>query len=238
MLAVGEGGLLSHRAAAALAGIAPIPSGRIDVTFPARKSSRPGIRLHCVRHLHPDDRAEVDGVPVTSVARTLLDLAEVVSADRLARAFENADRMRLIDMRALHELCARSRGRHGLKPLRALLAEYAPSAVDTRSELERRFLGLCREAGLPRPLVNTVVAGHEVDALWPDRRLVAELDGYAFHGTRVAFERDRARDASLQLAGYRVLRFTARMLDRDREEVAAAIRSLLRAGGEPAATAP
>ena len=96
-----------------------------------------------------------------------------------------------------------------------------------RSELERRFLELCRDAGLPRPAMNAWVAGHEVDALWEDQRLVVELDGRSFHETRAAFERDRIRDAALQLAGYRVLRVTRRRLEAEPEAVIAAIRGLV-----------
>ena len=230
ILACGDGDpLLSHRCAGDLLGIAPSAATRVDVTVTARRPGRPGITLHCVRCLHPDDRAEVDGIPVTSVARTLLDLAEVVSPDRLARAFERAERLRLLDMRAIEDLCSRSRGRHGLKPLRALVSDYAPAVVETRSELESRFLRSCRRAGLPPPSVNVAVEGFEVDALWRDQRLIVELDGYLFHGTRLAFERDRERDARLQLAGYRVLRVTSRRLDREPDAIAAAVRSLLSA---------
>ncbi len=96
-----------------------------------------------------------------------------------------------------------------------------------RSELERRFVEVCRQAGLPPPVLNTLVEGYEVDALWMPRKLIVELDGYAFHRSRTAFERDRARDVDLQLAGYRVVRITARRLDRDPERVIAARRSLL-----------
>jgi uncharacterized protein DUF559 len=97
----------------------------------------------------------------------------------------------------------------------------------TRSELERRFLDLCHEAGVPPPAIKAWVEGFEVDALWPGRRLVVELDGHAFHHTRAAFERDRVRDASLQLAGYRVLRLTHRRLEVERDAVAETVRSLL-----------
>jgi very-short-patch-repair endonuclease len=108
--------------------------------------------------------------------------------------------------------------------------------LETRSELERQFVELCREANLPLPALNTAVAGHEVDALWPRQRLIVELDGYAFHRTRAAFERDRTRDSELQLAGYRVLRITSRRLDCERAAVARAVRSLLvtQAEGSPA----
>ena len=226
VLTCGEDALLSHRSAAALWGIAPSARACIDVTTGRGRGERSGITLHRARGLHPNDRAELDGIPITSLPRTLLDLAEVVSRDRLEAAFEGADRLRLIDLGAIVELCARSPGRRGLKPLRALLSDYGPGA-EAHSELERRFLVFCREGDLPQPSINAHVAGLEVDALWRDGRLVAELDGYAFHSTRGAFERARVRDARLQLAGYRVLRITHRMLEKDPEAVAGTICSLL-----------
>ena len=178
------------------------------------RSGQVGIALHRARSLHPEDRDECDAVPVTSVPRTLLDLAEVLPRRQLERTFEEAERLELLNLTAVSRLGERSHGRHGLKPLNSVLSEtYAP-LPETRSELERRFLDLCR-ACIPPPVTNVTVAGFTVDAYWPDRRLVVELDGFAFHRTRGAFERDRARDAELQLAGYRVLRITARRLERD-----------------------
>jgi Protein of unknown function (DUF559) len=168
-----------------------------------------------------------DGIPVTTVGRTLLDLAEVVSPIQLRRAFEEADRLELIDIRAIEQLLDRSRGRRGLKPLAALLATHRGPAPPIRSELERLFLDLCHRADLPPPTVNAHVEGLEVDALWPEQRLIVELDGYAFHRTRASFEHDRTRDATLQLAGYRVLRVTHRRLEAEPAAVAGTVRSLL-----------
>lgn len=169
----------------------------------------------------------VDGVPVTSVARTLLDLAEVVHPQVLQRVLEAADRERRLDVHALDELCARSRGRRGLRHLKAALVAFDPAGAETRSELERRFLALCRSAALPSPAVNTRVAGFEVDMAWPAKRLVVELDGHAFHASRQAFERDRVRDAALQLEGYRVLRITHRRLREHPAAVVATVSELL-----------
>ena len=193
------------------------------------RSGQTGIALHQVRRLHAQDRAAVDEIPITSVARTLLDLAEVVSRRRLERAFEEADRRDLLDLTAVWGLLERSPGRRGRKPLGALLTERYRPLTRTRSGLERQFLRLRREVGLPPPLVNSRVAGYEVDMAWPDRRLVVELDSYAFHHTRAAFERDRARDAALQLQGYRVLRVTDRQLDDEPEAIVRTIRALLSA---------
>jgi hypothetical protein len=227
VLASGDGALLSHLSAAALWGFLQTARARIDVTAPGRtRGSRAGITVHRPRRLDPDDRAERDAIPVTSVARTLLDLAEVVAGRRLERAFEDAERLRLLDLGAIERLCRRSAGRRGLKPVRELLSRLQP-APEVRSELERRFVAFCRRAGLPPPVMNPYVAGFEVDALWAHDRLIVELDGYAFHGTRVAFERDRAKDAKLQVAGYRVLRLTDRRLREEPASVADLIRSLL-----------
>jgi hypothetical protein len=227
VLACGDGALLSHRPAAAVWGIASSNGARVDVTVHARNGHGPAaIRLHRVRNLHPEDRAVRDGIPVTSVARTLLDYAEVARRDQLARAFEEAERRELLDMRAVEELLDRSDGRRGQRALTTVIAGYAPEPRFTRSDLERLLLALCRDYGLPLPAMNLWIAGHEVDAVWPDL-LVVEVDGYKYHRTRAAFERDRRRDADLQVAGYRVLRITYRRLVEEPAAVAESIRALL-----------
>lgn len=228
VLACGEDAVLSHRSAAAHWGLAPSAASRIDVTTSGRgRSERQSIVLHRVRSFDPADRALRDAIPLTTIPRTLLDYAEVMSPARLENAFEAAERLRLLDVAAVTELCERSRGRRGLRPLRALLGRYVDTAAGTRSPLERRFTAFCRAAGLPPPATNVVIAGFEVDALWPRERLVVEVDSYAYHRTRGAFERDRGRDRQLQLAGYRVVRITDRMLEGEPGAVAGSIRMLL-----------
>jgi very-short-patch-repair endonuclease len=228
VLACGQDALLSHKSAAALWGFGSAAATDIDVTTTGRtRYGLPGIALHLVRGLHPDDRALQDAIPVTSVSRTILDLAEVLPQRRLERAFEEAERLQLLDMNALRRLRERAHGRHGLIPLDALLSEQWRPYPEMRSELERLFYELCRNAGLPPPAMNVIVAGFEVDAVWPDHKLIVELDGYAFHRTRAAFERDRLRDAALQTAGYRVLRATYRRLSYEPDAVIGAIRALL-----------
>lgn len=230
VLACGPDALLSHRSAGALWDLLPASGARIDVTaIRAGTRSRPGIAVHRARNLHVDDLDVHDGIPVTSVARTLLDVAEIVEPWRLERAIEQAELMGLFDLRAIDSLIARSTGRRGVTLLRGVLEEYRPPPV-TRSELERWFLELCRDAGLPPPAVNSFIAGFEVDIAWPDRRLVVELDGHQFHRTRAAFERDRRRDGVLQVAGYRVYRVTYRELVQDAARVIAIVRSLLASG--------
>lgn len=222
VLAGGETALLSHRSAASLWGLMRhrLP---VDVTAPHAKR-RPGIAFHeC--GIHRDERTVVDLIPVTSLARTLLDLAEVVDEAVLERALEEADRLRLLKIPALESVCARAHGRRGLKPLRVLL-DIVRTPV-TCSPLEDRVLALCRDYDLPIPETNTEVLGREVDAFWPEQRLMVEADGFAYHGHRAAFERDRARDAAMQVAGYRVIRLTYRRLEEEPEKVAAELRHLL-----------
>jgi very-short-patch-repair endonuclease len=227
VLACGPDALLSHLDAAAVWDLAR-PYGSINVTTTARgRHGHPGITLHRVRHLHPDDCARRNGFPVTSVARTLLDLAATLNRTRLERILERAERLELLDVIALDALLARRSGRRGCPALRAVLAAYLPSAAETRSGIERRFLALCRDAKLPRPKVNVIVEGFEVDMAWPEHRLVVELDSFGFHGTHGAFERDRIRDAALKLAGWDSIRITERRLKCEPQAVAAILRGLL-----------
>ena len=158
---------------------------------------------------------------MTSVSRTVLDLAAIVDARRTERALERAEKLELFDLRDIQAACERARGHRGLANLNAALALYVPDRV-TRSEFEARLRDLCRDYDLPCPVTNAVVAGHEVDALWADARLIVELDNWEHHRDRAAFERDRIRDAELMLAGYRVVRITWRRL-RDRPDAVAAL---------------
>jgi hypothetical protein len=145
----------------------------------------------------------------------------------LEHAVGQALRNQIYDQRAIDDVLHRHHGRTGTKALRRATGD---DPAFTRSELERRFRALCRRAGLPRPLSNVVVADadhhpHEVDFFFPAHRLVVEIDGWRDHGTRVAFERDRAKDAALVSAGYAVLRFTKRQIAADPDTVAARVRA-------------
>ena len=227
VLACGPGAALSHRDAAALWQLRPSSGSRIHVSARGRtRHPRRGITVHRVRALDPRDITRRHGIPVTTVARTLLDLAETVLPRQLERAFEEAERRRLLDLRAVEDICRRSHGRHGLRPLGALLAS-AREPPATRSELERMFLDFCRDFDLPTPVFNAWVAGYEVDVWWPGGKLIVELDSYAFHSTRAAFERDRIKSTSLKRAGYDPLRLTDRMLRTDGTVIAATIRQEL-----------
>lgn len=223
LLACGPGALLSHRSAADQHAIRRSSSPRIEVTAPRGRCGPRGVLVHTARAIHPEDHAAVDGIPTTSVARTLLDLEEVVDARALERALEEAERRRVFDLDALRRAIARSKGRRGLAPLVALLgATHAPPPA-TRSDLERDFLDICAELGLPPPEVNAQVAGYEVDCLWREQRVIVELDSWTWHSGRAPFERDRTRDVRLQLAEFKVLRAT----DRTKAEVARALRPAL-----------
>lgn len=228
VLGCGPGAVLSHQNAAAVWNLRPTSTAAVHVTVPGRSRKGPhGVTLHRVRHLHPDDWAELDGIPVTSVARTLLDLAEVLHPRQLIRAIEQAERLGLFDLGAILALIERSHGRHGIKPLRAVLSAMDAEPPNKNSDWERDFLDFCTDHDLPKPELNAIVEGYEVDALWQDQKLIVELDSWGFHRSRRAFEEDRVRDAALQLAGYVVLRITWRRLENEPGAVAETVRALL-----------
>ena len=223
----GRGAALSHGAAAAVWEIRSQPAGVTDVLVVRRDvRSREGIRVHRVSEFDERDLSSRHGVPLTTPARTLLDLATILARADLGRAVEQAELRRMTNHEQLTALLTRSRSHRGAARLEAVLD---PGRQFTRSEAERRLLRLVKAAGLPTPAANTWVAGYEVDFLWPGERLVVEVDGYAFHSTRAAFERDRVRDADLQAHGYRVLRFTWRRLAEAPEAVITAIATALAA---------
>jgi very-short-patch-repair endonuclease len=175
--------------------------------------------------LTDEDRTLREGIPVTALPRTLLDLASIAPR-RLERAIEHTEQLGLFDLQPVESLLARCAGHPGAGRLRHALDAYRGPTF-TRSELERRFLRLVREAGLPRPSVNTFVAGYELDAYWPLERFAVELDGYEFHKTRAAFEHDRIRQEELKLAGIEMVRVTDRRIADDPEGVARRLKTLL-----------
>lgn len=206
VLACGSGAVLSHRSAAALWGLRPDNRAVIDVTIPRPGTrERPGIDIHRSRCLLRRDSDFVDGIPCTSLARTLLDLAETVNRRALERAIDRAEVLRLFDMRAVDDVLARADGRRGAPLLRSVLSEHEAASTLTETELEELLLAICRAAGLPAPEVNVWIAlsGEEfkVDFLWRRQRLIVETDGRGAHTTRQAFERDRERDQRLMVAG-------------------------------------
>jgi hypothetical protein len=228
VLACGGGALLSHRDAAALWRMADYARGDIEVTvLSGGGRARPGIRVHRTRWLHPDDRSSHCRTPVTSPARTLVDLAAVVAPRHLEQAFEEGLRSGVVSPEALREQVERSEGRRGVPVLRELLDLDPSSVARTKSRLESRFLRFCDEEGIPAPAVNARVGGYEVDMSWPGTNVVVELDSWGFHSGRASFERDRAKWADLTAKGYRVIVITHRRLTREGPEVATTLRSLL-----------
>ena len=203
VLACGEGAVLSHRAAAALWKLLPPPSV-VDVTVPRNGGRKPrrGIRLHCSTTLTRRQSTRRTNIPVTTPARTLIDLRRCVDATELGRARRRAEVLgyRLDDA-----------------------AEIEPDL--TRSELERKFLCLCGRSALPSPEVNARVGAHVVDFLWRRARLIVETDGWRYHRGRASFEHDRRRDAELAAAGYEVLRITWRQITNEPREVVVALRT-------------
>ena len=217
VLACGPDAVLSHRSAAALWRIQPRWPARIDVTAPSRRR-HPNLRIH---HSPDAESTMHHGIPVTTPARTLLDLADVLDDRALTRALNEAQVLRLTAPAHLTTFLTSHPGRRTSRLAREL------SATATRSHLEDDFLRFLRRHRLPIPELNQHIAGHEVDAVWRDRRLVAELDGYAFHHTRHAFEHDRDRDADLLDAGFSTLRITHRRLSRHATKEADRLRHLL-----------
>lgn len=185
--------------------------------------------MHGVRRLHPDEIGRNHGLPITSPARTLLDLASSVRVDQLERALAQAERRRVATRTAVMAMLTRHPGERGSRTLRELLVGPHGPAL-TRSEAEARFLRLVRKGAVPGPHTNVIVEGLEVDFLWQEERLIVEIDGFAFHAGRIAFERDRRRDGILAAAGFRVIRFTWRQLTEEPEAVLVRVAQALAIG--------
>ena len=225
VFACGNQAVLSHYSAAVLWALLPERGPRIDVTVPTSggRKRRGAMVLH--RGALPADEVTVrDRVPVTTVARTIVDLADVLPRRALERAIDEAAYLRH-DIDGLEA----KRGRRGYGLLSRVLADHDAGTTWTRSELEEQMLALCRRFGLPAPEVNVMIEGYEVDFVWRDARVIVETDGWAAHGTRKAFERDRIRDAELMAAGWRVIRITTRRLEREPDAVAKQLARLLAA---------
>ncbi|HEX2392799.1 MAG TPA: hypothetical protein VHI77_07760, partial [Solirubrobacterales bacterium] len=187
---------------------------RFDVTAATRRHPRPPIRLHYAE-LTAADRAVRDGIPVTSLGRTLLDLAASISPDRLEKTIEEADKRSLLDVRPIDALLARCSHHPGAVVLRQALAVYRPDPAVRRSDLETAFRDAVVQFALPAPSMNFNVAGYELDAYWPAERFGVELEVYETHGTRAAFERDGARQEDLMLLGVETIRISGPRLERE-----------------------
>ncbi len=235
-LACGEGAVVSHRSAAALMGLLDRGPNSIHVTAPCQRGRKTeGIRSHPASSLSVDETGTFDGIPCTSPARTLIDVATEVGVRTLRSCFERAAARGMLDVAAV-EASLRP-GQPGAPAIRRLLAEWRPALPAgaqprLKSPLEAMVLPLLAKRGLPAPRCNAPVelAGGkriEVDFLWEDQRFVLEADSRDFHGTEVAFERDRWRDRELMRVGYGWLRVTKLQAEEETEAVAAAIASRL-----------
>jgi very-short-patch-repair endonuclease len=231
-LAFPLGAVLSHRTAAEVHCVLRPTASRPHVTSAHRSfHGKPDVILHRCRSLATELTTEVDGLPVTTIPRTLLDLAGARDTMPLRRAWEEAQRRQLLDVSAVAHLCDNSPGRR-VKPLRALIEE-ATDAPDTIEEFEARFADFVRaRPDLPKPVHNVLIEGYLVDVHWPGTPLIVELDSRAHHWHRR--EEDSERDADLALAGYFVYRVTWRALTKQPERTAEKIRRLLQKTPAPA----
>ncbi len=230
VLACGPGGILSHQSAAAHWGIRDNRGGPIDITSPSKTKSQGSIRRHSA--LLPVDEVTVErAIPVTTVPRTIFDLAVVSSPHVVESALRQSEFRRLYDRLSLHDLIDRYPGHRGIRSVRAALARVAEAPGPTVSPLEDKFLPFLDRHDLPRPRLNAwLEAGgrrFKVDCLWPACGQIVELDGWEGHGTRTAFREDRARDRKLRVAGYGVTRIPWSALDDEPGSVAADLRALL-----------
>jgi len=232
VLTCGSDAVLSHRSAAHLLDLREDQRDRIDVTAPGRRGRTPrGIDAHRDGSLVAADRTTAKGIPCTSVARTLLDLAAVEPIWALRRAIGEAEVKRVLDKGAVRDLIKRSRGRRGVARLRTLLDEIHPETRRTRSYMERLFLGVCTRTELPTPEVNVPLwIGNSVfkpDFLWREAGLILEADSRQFHDTDMAFLDDRRREQRLQLAGWRISHCTWWEIEHEPGRLAETIRGLL-----------
>jgi very-short-patch-repair endonuclease len=239
VLACGMGTVISHRSAGALLRLIDKGPVVIDaIAPPSRGRGIDGIYLHRVRTPRLEETGTFDGIPCTSPSRTLVDLAGVVGERTLRSAFERAaTRRRMLDIAAIERSI--DPRRRGMKVLMGLIDEWRGAAPHLgkrgklKSPLEAKVLPLLVQRDFPTPLFNApveIAEGRiEVDFLWPEHRFVLEADSRDFHGTALAFERDRWRDRELMRAGYAVLRVTSREAEREAEAVAATVAARLSA---------
>ena len=226
VLAAGPDALLSHRSAGWLWGIWRSSPAPYEVTTPISRRRKPPLIVHYARHLQAEDRATCEGIPVTAVPRTLLDLAASVRQWQLGRCLERAELLELFDLPKVEQLLGRTKGHRGHGHLRRAIGLYREPDF-TRSGLEARFLDLIREAGLPRPSTGFNVEGYELDVFWQRERFAVELDTYSTHGGHAAFEGDRLRQEDLMLVGIEMTRVTGHRLEREPQRVVERVARLL-----------
>ncbi len=231
VLASGPEAVLSHWSAAAFWMIRPNSRSIIDITTPQKSRSWDGIRRHH-KALPTDEVTVKERIPVTTVPRTILDLAATESADFVGNLLRESEYRRLHDRLSLWDLVERYPGKRGVSKVRTALERLREEPSGRRrSRLEERFAPFLRLHRLPQPRFNDwILLGdrrHQVDCRWPGTRQIVELDGWEGHGTRIAFREDRARDRQLRVAGYSVTRLTWNQLDDEPEVIAADLRALI-----------
>ena len=209
----------SHLSAAYLWGLLRYRPETMHVTAPTRRRAKRRFRVHFSSILEAEDRGIREGLPVTALPRTLLDLAITARPEQLEGYLERAEKRGLFDLAAVEALLTRCGGHRGRGRLARALAIYRPDPAFTRSRFERRFRHLVSAAGLPAPSMNFNVAEYELDAYWPDLRFAVELDLFETHGSRAAFERDRRRQEELKLLGVEMIRITRLRLEREPDAV-------------------
>jgi predicted transcriptional regulator of viral defense system len=221
--ACGKGAVLSGPAAAHLLGLVKGPPPPPDVTSPTERRIK-GIRTRRCRRIDRRDVTRVHGIPVTSVARTLVDVAAEMSPSDLARAFHEAEVRYRTKPAHVEAALARVPNRPGARTLRAVLRGDVRAVL---SELERAFLALLRQQGLPLPETNRPAGGHRVDCRWPRQRLTVELDSYRFHNSRHAWEKDRQREREARAREDNYRRYTWRDVVEDQRLLLTELRALL-----------
>jgi hypothetical protein len=231
VMACGRCAVLSHLDAAVLWKIYATNGTTIHVTTTSRSGrTPPGIKVHRARKLDPADTTQKDRIPVTTVARTLVDLTDLLPSDRILRAMREAEYLKLLDLDTLIAAVQRANGRKQLTKLTKAIERHTPGQI-VRDELEHLFLELVHAVGLPAPETNVKIRTrrrtYTVDCLWRDQGVAVELDGRAAHMRAAAFEEDRARDAALTAVGLRLLRFTWRRLTEEPEDVLAELEATL-----------
>jgi very-short-patch-repair endonuclease len=229
VLAAGPDSCLTDRSGASVHGLLVDRRAVVDIATPRGGARNRASFVAHRRTLRPDEMTTVRGIPVTTVERTLLDIAATGRPDDLTKALERAEELRLLDLRKLRRQIARSKGQRGVAKLRAAVDALEPEDPrKIRSKLERGVLRLIRQHGLPEPQVNLWLFEWEVDLHWPELRIVIELDGWQAHRTKAARDRDYDRHLGLARYGYTTHRISWDQYNDDRANVVAALQTILR----------
>jgi hypothetical protein len=245
VLACGPGAVLSHRSAARLHELRDWGYTRIEVTVPRRsRRAHDGVLVHCSTTLTPADVTVVNNIPVTTVARTLLDLGDVLNQRQLERGFDQAELAETLDLNAINDQLARNPTRRGAKKVRTVLATHYIGRTPTWSENEELLLSITRGLNLPDPETNAFIVLDDggpplrADFVWRDRKIIVEADSERWHASRQRMETDRRRDQRLTAAGWRVIRTTWKQMKHRPDELRGTLLKLLGPGSPTARGRP